>query len=473
MKALLAPLIVGVTIGGLAGWACGPDPDEFFNRLFPCDTNDPASTCGTNRGGEPMVCFAGREVGLRDFCVDRCDTPGEDEDTVCLGSGARLRKCRPSRDADPAKFPNGPCGNRSLACLRTDLLLDEGVCVMGTLCSRDSDCKDPERSTCASSVLKELVDSPLVKADHLQCVQYGCQGRGATCAPGESCLPNLVPPQSKPPDVCVPHCDSSLNCPPNYICSRKTSMSATAPDVCVAGLASFRCESRIDCLVGDCLEVVSGIKVCSVPCARDADCLSLERLGSPQVCGQLGGGRRACVSVDLFGGTACLTDSECAAGSVCTRYSPYATSVAKYGYCLIPCQAGQCAPQAGVPHTCFDFLDRPVCYPGKLGLYCSVPEACMADLQCRQAVQLDENDEFVSGPICTLPCDTDADCIANHLGQAARANCEHGFCVNRRRGGRLCDRDDQCESDRCALSMNPAEAVGRIRRCAYPPGSNP
>jgi hypothetical protein len=450
--------------------SCGPSADRFYGRLFPCDPAGPPSACGKNRAGAPMTCFAGRQLGLADFCVDRCETPGEDESSVCLESKARMVKCQPSRDADVAHFPLGACGNRELSCLRTDLLLDEGVCVMGTVCSQDSDCKGPGRSTCAATVLRTLVDSPFIHADHLHCVQVGCQMRGAACASGESCLPSVIGPQSKPVDVCAPDCDSSLGCPPNHACYRKVSMSEASPYVCVAGLPSFRCNTRADCMIGDCVEVVPTIKACGVPCLADEICRPLETPGSPQVCGQFQDGRRYCVSVDLFGGANCRSDAECPSGTLCTNYSPYDTSVEDVGYCLMPCQDGRCPSRAGVPHTCFDFLPRPVCYPGKLGLYCSGPDACMTGLQCRQAKEIDASDHLVSRPLCTLPCSRDEDCTANHLGRLAHAYCETGFCVNRRRGGRLCDVDDHCDSGKCRPSERPGEDGQGIRRCTYPPG---
>jgi hypothetical protein len=454
----------------LLATACGPSADRFYDRLFPCDPAGPPAACGKNRRGEPMTCFAGRQLGLADFCVDRCETPGENEDSVCLESRARLGKCKPSRDADAVQFPRGACGNRELSCLRTDLLLDEGVCVMGTVCNQDRDCKGPERTTCAATVLRALIDSPIAHLDHLHCVQYGCQMRGAACSPGESCLPNLVATQSKPVDVCAPHCDSNLGCPPNHVCYRKVSMSQASPTVCVAGLPSFRCTSRSDCLIGDCVEVVPTIKACGVPCLSDDHCRPLELPGSPQVCGQFEGGRRYCVSVDLFGGSNCRSDAECPEGTVCTRYSPYDTSVEDVGYCLIPCQEGRCPSRAGVPHTCFDYLDRPVCYPGKAGLYCSGPDACMGDLQCLMAKELDANDQFVERPLCTFPCQSDQDCAAHRLTLVARAYCEQGSCVLRRHGGRLCDGDEHCETGKCRASDRPGEDGQAIRRCTYPPG---
>jgi hypothetical protein len=459
-----------LALAALAGaLACRPSPDRFYDKPFPCDAKDGPSACGKNRDGGPMTCFSGRQIGLRDFCVDQCEEPGETEGSVCLESRARLRKCRPSQDGDP-RSPHGPCNNPELSCLRTDLLLDEGVCVMGTVCSRDSDCKDPARSTCAASVVKNLVPSPHAHADHLHCVQYGCQMGGAACSPGESCLPNLVMPQSKPLDVCVPHCDSALGCPPNHFCYRKLSPSAASPSVCLSGLPSFRCNSRSDCLVGDCVEVLPSVKTCSVPCTDDASCWPLEQPGSPQICGTFAGGRRYCVAADFFTGSNCLSDSECPPPALCTRYSPYATSVENVGYCLLPCQNGACASRAGLPHTCFDFLERPVCYPGKFGLYCSGPGACMGDLQCLRAVELEANDQFAQKPICTLPCASDADCAANHLARVALAYCEQGFCVMRRRGGRLCQTNEQCDSGKCQPSERVAEEGTGVRRCTYPPG---
>jgi hypothetical protein len=471
MRRSIVMALLGVLVGIAAGLACGPDTEDFFAQPFPCDPSEPAGACGRNREGQQMTCYPGAQMGMLNFCVDQCETPGETADHVCLDTKAKLRRCKPSDDGDRMRFPRGACGHPDLACLRTDLIFDEGVCVLGRVCTTDSECTDPQRSTCAATIVRSLVSSPFVKADHLNCVQAECKKRGAACAPGESCLPNLVAPQSKPIDLCVPHCDSNLNCPPNTFCYRKISDSAATPNVCVAGLPSFRCNSRTECLVGDCVEVVPTLKACSVPCFDDSTCRPLELPGSPQVCGRFEQEKRYCVSVDLFSGSNCKTDADCLGGRVCTRYSPYGTSVEDVGYCLMPCRDGRCENQAGVPHTCFDYLERPVCYPGKFGLYCSAPDACMTSLQCLRALEMDEDtDEFVTRPLCTIPCTTTADCAANHLGALARAYCEAGHCVKRRRGGRLCATDDQCESDKCAPSERPAEDGLSLRRCTHPPG---
>ena len=460
-----------VILGPLrAGWEGFLDSDIFY-----CEGEGGRDSCGSDSAGRPMACFQGAQLGGRNFCVASCapGTPATDSE-FCTDRGEMLKRCKPSDDARPEAFPRGACGRPELACLRTDLLRDEGVCVAGTVCQTDQDCRDPVRSVCASTVVKGLYkDDPAVRSDHMFCIQAGCQARGVSCPQGESCLPNLVSPQSGPPDICVPHCDASLGCPLNHFCYRGVS-TAASPSVCLAGLSSYRCRSQQECLIGDCLEVLPGAKVCTLPCQNELDCVSLETKRSWQVCGRAGGatsGPGACLSVDLFGGINCLQDSDCPGGTICSRYSPYSTSVEDVGYCLSPCgPTGQCPRPAGVPHTCFDHLEKPVCYPGKYGLYCSSPDACIGNGQCRTAMEMGADDKLAAGPICTIPCSDDQTCKnARYAGRDMY--CEQGSCVLARRGGRLCTRDVECVTGACRPSERPAEEGQGIRRCTYPPGA--
>jgi hypothetical protein len=456
--------------------SCAPSRKEFFEQVYPCDrTRGPDGACGKNARGEPMTCFSGKQLGGQDFCTDACSTAGETAEHLCTDAGAKLRKCRPSADADKVNFPNGACGHAELSCLRTDLLADEGVCIAGRVCSTDQDCGATTRGTCASTLVKALLggNTGPLRLDHLQCVQAGCKARGAVCSTDESCLPALVPEQSRPADVCVPHCDSRLNCPPNHLCYRKISGPAS-PDVCLAGLPSFRCNSAADCLLGACTDIVDGLKICTLPCTSDLECAPLALTGTSQVCAKTTNGTGACVSVELFGGSQCTADSECSGGARCVRYSPYGTSVAQFGYCLLPCDANNaCRDRAGVPHSCHDKAPIPVCYPGKFGLPCSSNESCLSTLQCRPAQLLDANDMMVTQSICTLPCATDADCSANRHARPGSAQCKEGVCVLPRRGGRLCATDRDCVSGECRPSTRAAEAGGPVTRCTRAPGDPP
>jgi hypothetical protein len=458
----------------LLGSVCGPNAADFFARLYYCDSTVSGSElCGKSRNGELMICHPGRQLGGRDFCVERCPAQGAPEGFQCLSTGAMLRTCRPSDDERPAQYPNGACNHAELRCLRTDLTADRGVCVAGGVCSTNKDCDGSVRSVCASSILQAVYGgSPGLRTDHLYCVDVGCQARGVNCPTGEACLPNLVGPSSSPPDLCVPHCDSSLNCPPGHYCYRNSG--PASPSVCLAGLSSYRCQSSSECLVGSCMPAWGPINSCTLPCESDPECWGLEMPGAPQMCGRAADGRKACMALDLFSGSLCQVDQDCPQGTVCTRYSPYQTNVKRNGYCLPPCgPGGECETRGGVPHTCFDFLEQPVCYPAKYGLYCSRPDVCVGGAGCNMAKEMGPDDTFVTRPLCTIACETDADCTKDHGARVSGAYCEQGFCVIGRRGGRLCQRDVECGTRACRPSDRPGEDQQGIRRCTYQPGAAP
>ena len=472
MKLISAPA-VGL-VGLLLAAPCGPSAQSFHDRIFECDTSVAATpTCGTDRQGQPMVCHPGRQLGGRDFCVQRCPEGGATDGFQCLSTGAMLRTCRPSDDDHPAEHPRGACNHPELRCMRTDLSADRGVCVAGGVCSSDKDCDGSPRTMCASTILRLLYSAtPGLRTDHLYCVDVGCQSRGVNCPSGEACLRNLVGPASSPPDLCVPHCDSSLHCPPGHYCYRNSS--PASPAVCLAGLPSYRCQSSSECLIGSCVTAWGPVQSCTVPCSSDPECWGLELPGAPQVCGQAQDGRRMCMAVDLLSGSLCQSDGDCPQGTICSRYSPYETNVTRNGYCLPPCGPDRrCESRGGVSHTCFDFLDRPVCYPAKYGLYCSSPDVCLGGVGCNMAREMGSDDSFVSRPLCTVACTSDSDCSKDRGARHARAYCEQGLCVMRRRGGRLCQRDSECETNACRPSDRPAEQEEGVHRCTVPPGAAP
>ena len=139
--------------------------------------------------------------------------------------------CRPSEKT--AEDPDG-CGDK-LGCLRTNLTRDEGVCLAMKVCSSDGDCDDPALPTCGSTVLKALLPNAPFMTTNLQCVVGGCKAGKTSCPLGETCLPSVAPSTTAVPDLCVPSCDSELNCPPNYACWRRVS-GAGAPAVCIPTL---------------------------------------------------------------------------------------------------------------------------------------------------------------------------------------------------------------------------------------------
>ncbi len=151
LMARLAPALL--TALASTAPACVVDEAGFDARVFRCDTAAPDPLCGKDSSGQPMTCFAARQIGGADFCTRTCSEPMSlpDQGAVCVQGNALLSACDPSDDR-----PGIACGVPELGCLRTDVLTDEGVCVTMQPCSQDIDCHDPVRSTCAATFLTRL-----------------------------------------------------------------------------------------------------------------------------------------------------------------------------------------------------------------------------------------------------------------------------------------------------------------------------
>jgi hypothetical protein len=444
---------------------CRPDEKAFYGRTFFCDTGRPQPGCGTTPEGAPMTCFGGRQLGsARDFCVEQCRGEGAvaaGDDTVCLPAKAKLKRCRPSQGS--SSDPDG-CGP-DLACYRTDLLADEGVCLAIRVCSRDTDCADPALSTCASTVLKATFPNAPLETSNLQCVAADCQARRTSCPSGQSCLRDLVPSNYHVPDLCVPNCDANLNCPPNYACWRGLSGPA-APNICVPTLQSARCSSSFDCMIGECVDTGEGFKLCGIPCQQDQDCLPYFDPNNPMVCVAIRPGQpRYCVAATSFSGAPCLIDDHCAEGLRCYFSTPY--EAGNFGQCRPPCgDQNQCPVRGGIAHTCFIRGAERSCYPGRFGLPCQRSEECIAGMTC-QAVPPEQRFAGVDAGvppagdarICTVACQTDADCDANPWTTGS-GYCEAGLCrLGDGRGG-PCLRDHQCRGTyRCLPPAGGGPAV--------------
>lgn len=464
------PLIVFlVTAAATALVSCKLDEQAFYRRVFRCDTAAPEPGCGQDIKGQPMSCFAARQIGATDFCTRTCSAGSGGAGTVCLSSGIELQTCNPLHDADAVGFPEGACGQRTLGCLRTDLLRDEGVCTTLSPCSSDESCRDPVRSVCASSFVRGLYDptSTAIKRDHLFCMQVGCKERGTSCSPGETCLQNVIPAAAHPPDICVPNCDSNLRCPPNFLCYRKIS-TPLAPAVCIPGLLGFTCESAIDCLVGDCTDTGIGYKVCTVGCDSEADCarfdsqqgrfLCIKNQATPTAPG-------VCQSPDSYRGTVCATDADCKmrnADEVCHHFDPEAPT----GNCLLPCDAeGKCQVRGGIDHTCLPSFapgEPPVCFPGYFGLPCGSDGNCVGDLSCRPTLPNRPS-------VCSTTCRQSSDCAANKW--ITDAWCVPGLnvCLPRADNGDSCLTDDGCKSGHC----NPVATINSSTSEQNPDGGAP
>jgi hypothetical protein len=455
----LLPLIALLSVG------CRVDTDAFQKRLFACGTgaNDPL--CGTDSHGEPMTCFAARSLGgTFDFCTEKCEQPMSlpDENAVCVQGNAKLKACDPTTDQGPDGGVSGPgpCGDPQLGCMRTDVVpypgaAEEGVCVTGHPCLDDKDCGDPVKSTCAATFLQQLYDhasAANLHGDHLYCLQKGCKLGSSYCSPGESCLPNFIPPVANPPDICVPNCDSHDQCPPNFFCYRKNSGPANPP-ICIPGLLGFVCSSDVDCMMGKCMSdddpPGQGLNLCTIPCARDSDCTVYDSLQGRFVCSPDG----HCITPEAYRGASCNVDDDCVrdVGTVCVWPPPGPTDDPKnQGTCLRPCMGDPTSPtceaRGQIGHTCLPFVSKTtgttaVCYPGYFGLPCADQSQCaVPELQCPGGLNF-----------CTRVCANDGDCEGDRW-TAGQSYCAGNFCAPLTADGKECQMDNECASKHCVAA---------------------
>jgi hypothetical protein len=262
------------------------------------------------------------------------------------------------------------------------------------------------RSRCATSLVNLVYDNPSsFKNDHLWCLQANCQRNRTNCSPSETCLRDVVSPALNAPDICVPSCDSQLRCPPAHFCFRKVSGPA-APPICVPGLLGFRCDSTLDCMMGECTDTGASFSLCSKSCADDSDCTRYDGQQGKFLCNA----EHRCMTPEAFRGSPCDKDADCAGGLTCARNPIDAVQ----GNCMPPCDAaGRCAARGGIPHVCLPFpKGLHVCYPGYFELPCASDDQCLPGLSCRPL-----------GPerpsICTNLCATDDDCLKNRWTKKA------------------------------------------------------
>lgn len=425
-----------VAINALLQLSCQSKAGEFYSRVYTCDSHEPNGACGTDRDGTRMVCAVGSQLGGRDVCTPVCDaeSAAEDDSTVCLASGLRHRRCRPTE----GRVNTEHACPRGLECYRTDLLSDEGICIAAPTCSENSDCPDPIRSTCLGALLRDYYPNRSFHSDGLQCLQAHCKTTQASCPPGEACLAHILPTTSLVPDICVPNCDSNLNCPPNFVCSRRVS-GAAAPSICLPGIIGSKCSHAQDCLLGVCATTGVGFSICTVPCRTETDCLPLNEPHASFVCNRAEGVLLGyCVTPAAFSGQPCNTSNDCRDGELCFGFNPYRQ--VSYGECRLPCDSqGKCPARGGVPHVCLE-AQGGGCYPGRFGLPCSSSDECVAGFSCANVAN--------AMKICTIPCVSDQDCDANPWTDQD-GYCQEGFCHLGGGLGALCERDVECRTRNC------------------------
>jgi hypothetical protein len=435
-----------------AGLVCYPSDlarDE-GRCLPPCDGDErcqgPLTTCDKVKApcpqtaaGKDMVCVAGWQLRGEDFCAEKCDPeePAEDpEHFVCSSAGAKLKVCRPSMDDCPL----------GLECYRTDLAKDEGVCLAMHVCSSDPDCGDYRR--CAGTLVQGLLQSVPIAADHLNCMQPTCKTEGTQCSESETCLAEHYS-SEQIADICAPKCDAEWNCPPNFGCLYKTA-GPGSPKACLPGTPGARCARSLDCAFGDCLDVGVEFKVCSMPCASDAECQRLDFGADRFVCAEITPGQRRCVTPRPFNGANCEVTEHCPEGQRCYQYSLY-ESPPSHGECRVPCdEDNPCPARGGLPHTCLG-QGEGGCYPGYFSAPCEDVSQCMGGLGCLDAPADAIGPDGEGARVCSLACDTDQDCLQDSwIG--VTGFCAGGICRMHGSTGAPCLADEECFSRSCRIT---------------------
>jgi hypothetical protein len=449
-RAWLGLLALGFLV---LGTSCQVDRASFYQRIFSCNPNAANPACGSDEQDQPMACVPAYQLGGRNFCAPGCsvERDGVDGagDAVCLPAGprnaaqqtpgARLLRCNPAPRG-------GGCAHEELSCLRTDLLADEGVCMTVNTCQEDRDCRDPVRSRCMGTLLRQTYDKADLTTDQTYCLQANCKANRTACSPGETCMSDVLPASSRPIDICVPNCDANGHCPPNYFCYSSV-YSKKVPPICIPGLPGLRCNSNLDCLFGECVQGDAPFKSCSVRCKGDSDCARFDSVHATLFCNPEGW----CAGVRATRGTQCDFDSDCHyPGEICARI----TNLLPKGQCLQPCPTRKCPAYGGVPHACRPQVDpgglvQPqslpwVCWPGFLGQLCFDNADCLPGLGC---MPLAANSP---ARICTYPCGGDGDCAANRFSKEGWCDLAAGICRSPLFDGDVCERNPQCDSRTCA-----------------------
>jgi hypothetical protein len=456
---MTAPRALGIVAVALVGAvACRPKDDAFYAKVFSCESNA-SDTCGTTRDGSPMTCVAATQLGGTDFCTGRCDPAQGSPDPrfVCTSSGALLQTCSPILGATNPAF-GCPAG---LSCYRTDVLADDGLCIQMPVCSKDTDC-GALRPACAATLLKKRTSLPIF-ADNLQCLQTDCGAGKTDCPPGDACLAAYYDGVDTY-DICVPTCDGSKQCPPNFTCAFSPAASGS-PSLCLPGVAGIRCHDSQDCIVGDCVDTGAGFNECIItvlPCQTNLDCAVLNGASATFVCveGVPGTGKH-CVMRQTFSGTNCADVTDCPAGFMCTDYSPYAPSMS-HGECRLPCGEDLgCPVRGGIPHVCLAG-GAGGCFPTGFGLPCAKADDCLAELACLPV--LPDAPTLIDSPtICTMTCATDADCAANpFITNYSYCRQDEHLCRLTGFLGARCEANNQCHpGSTCTIDGNGAGTCTR------------
>ena len=105
----------------------------------------------------------------------------------------------------------------------------------------------PQRSSTRSD------HAPTLHADHLYCLQKGCQSGGSSCSPGAVLPAAAGPGRGAPARHLRPQLRLAGALPAQPLLLPASCRARPTRRVCIPGLLGFVCETDIDCLVGKCL----------------------------------------------------------------------------------------------------------------------------------------------------------------------------------------------------------------------------
>jgi hypothetical protein len=439
----------------LAFVSCKAQRAAFYDKVYTCNPNAPGS-CGTTESGRPMTCYSAVALGGTGVCAETCDpaSPALARSGVACASmtvkapdagaaetGALLLECDPTADAG---CPDG------LACYRTELISQAGVCLPMPVCDRSAECTQT-RPICAADVVRMAVPGALaagVATDNLHCLAAFCKSAGTQCPPGEGCIGNFLSFGLPLDDLCVPRCDVNNACPPNFTCLQDARWAPGAAPICFPGMIGTRCAEPDDCLLGTCTDVGDAtvpveFKVCTIPCQNNQGCAMFNTASDVYLCSN-----GHCLTTRPFSGSNCAVNEDCIAAQKCVGGS--VVGEMKHGECRTPCDAdGQCPARGGLPHVCLGKDREGLCFPSSFATPCRAQADCIANFKCLAAApDARSPDTAYATQICTVTCATDADCDAEVFTKKL-GFCQEGLC--RIAGGEdvPCERNAQCGSKRC------------------------
>jgi len=489
--------------------------DQYRQRVkmdvFICNPNSKTADADC---GDGFVCYQAAQSVGDSVCVPACD-PNDAAKTCPLGSctvgGECLSYCTVG---DPHACS---AGGGVLSCIRRDYSpsaapATDGVCLpVAFSCDQPSDCASPVFNLCTNITNGEQFSPALLK-DGAFCGQGNCLKDGVGCEPGSSCIQEVLPRSlaDYAPDVCVPNCLSRTRaadgatvdeCLVGFTClTTAFPQQGSSARVCLPGYAGWLCADDLGCGSGLCGKWdVTGtgdfLRSCSAHCQSDDDCVPFQggiaTHVNPNAYSTFTCKEGECRSLaSLFFTAACVDpNTPCAldpqarcvespsppppSPGSCPSLTMASIATSSPAVCERACASDEdCATLTMGTHVKYSCVAQlGTCLPSVPYLTpCANDASCTPGLSCQPAAAPD-GPQF---PICTISCQTTADCVGNAaLGGAFM--CAFGQCTPRTQSGCaptvpssdgclsgilagglcvsppgwFCDSDSRCQSGHC------------------------